>query len=79
MAREEYRKDMDSPHCYSVDMQKILLLPKLTTKEHFFQNKLICFNETFAERATEHDFAVVWHEGISGSNAADVSGAYPKF
>ena len=35
-AREHYRNDMERSNVYSADMQKILLLPKLTTKEHIF-------------------------------------------
>ena len=32
-ARKLYREDIIRPNCYSVDMQKVLIIPKLTTKE----------------------------------------------
>jgi hypothetical protein len=33
---------------YAVDMQKVIILPKLATKEIFFVRRLVGFNETFA-------------------------------
>ena len=34
--------------CVSVDMQKVIQIPKLTIKDAFFSRKLNVFNETFA-------------------------------
>ena len=33
---------------YAVDTQKVILLPKLSIKEHYFVSRLVVFNETFA-------------------------------
>ena len=35
-ARDKYRKDSELDNFYSVDMQKVIILPKLTRKESFF-------------------------------------------
>ena len=40
----------------TVDMQKIILLPKTTLKEHFFVSRLVVFNETFASVKEDDDF-----------------------
>jgi len=77
-ARHEYHKT-NSGKTYAADMQKIILLPKLTTKQHFFVSRLVVFNETFAcLNEGENDIAVLWHEAINGRNAADVAAAYVK-
>ena len=53
-AREEYQKANKTAEqdedvaVFTADMQKVVLLPKLTTKEHFFVSRLVVFNETFA-------------------------------
>ena len=79
-ARQKYREDMQQPNAYAVDMQKVILIPKLTTKESFFVSRLVCFNETFASgEKGDKNFAVMWHEGISGRKASDVTSAYCKF
>ena len=85
-ARVEYDKEINldkenSPKkVYSADMQKIILLPKLTTKQHFFISRLVTFNETFACLNDEYepDRVILWHEAISGRSASDVACAYLK-
>ena len=49
-AGQEYRRDRNENghRSYAVDMQKVLLLPKLATKQHHFVSRLVFFNETFA-------------------------------
>jgi hypothetical protein len=51
LARDAYR--LDKVHeagttKVCADMQKVILLPKLKTKEHFFVSRLVTFNETFS-------------------------------
>lgn len=78
-ARHEYQKPADIGKAYAADMQKIILLPKLTVKQHFFVSRLVVFNETFAcLNADEPDFAVLWHEGLNGRDASAVASAYVK-
>lgn len=60
---------------YSVDMQRVLLLPIMKQKSCFFTSRLVTFNETFASMSGDSNVCVLWHEGISGRNAPDVSSA----
>ena len=81
LARTEYQDDKSSPvppftERYSVDMQKVLLLPILPTKATFFVSRLVCFNETFASLDRGPSFAVLWHEALSGRNTSDVTSSY---
>ena len=65
-ARIEYQKEIPNGfNVYAVDMQRVILLPKLSTKESFFVSRLIVFNETFARMGADHesDYVVLWHEG----------------
>ena len=81
-ARIEYQKELPNDfHVYAVDMQRVILLPKLSTKESFFVSRLIVFNETFARMGADRapDYVVLWHEGKSGSRLdQDVASAYIK-
>ena len=80
VARHKYREEMSQENAYAVDMQKVILIPKLTTKESVFVSRLVCFNETFACGIEgDKSYAIMWHEGISGRKAADVTSAYCKF
>ena len=66
----------DDTKVYAVDMQKVLMLPKMSIKEHFFVSRLMVFNETFASISEKDDICVLWHEAISGRDADDVASAY---
>ena len=60
-------------------MQKVLVLPVLTTKQHLFVSRLIVFNETFASKTADvPEFIMLWHEGIRGRTATDVASTYIK-
>ena len=61
---------------YAVDMQKVIMLPKMSIKEHFFVSRLTVFNETFASLSEKDDICVLWHKGLSGRDADDVASAY---
>jgi hypothetical protein len=78
-ARHEYQNIDPNAKTFAVDMQKVILLPKLTFKQHFFVSRLVVFNETFAcLNEGQDDLVILWHEAISGRNAADVASAYVK-
>ena len=48
-ARIEYQNSIpDGVLCFNADMQRVMVLPKLTTKEHLFVRQLVTFNGTFA-------------------------------
>ena len=78
-ARHEYQ-NIDSEYtAYAVDMQKVILLPKLSIKEHYFVSRLVVFNETFACLSKGgKNLVVLWHEALSGRCASDVASAYIK-
>ena len=68
-ARENYQKDHEYPQdsaVFAADMQRVILLPKLPSKEHFFVSRLVVFNETFAALSDSPDYCMLWHEAISG-------------
>ena len=80
-ARDEYQRDVakqwgEGSRCIAVDMQKVIMLPKMNIKEHFFVSRLTVFNETFASLSGDEDMCVLWHEALSGRDASDVTSAY---
>lgn len=76
IARELYQKDYlnvpPSTVIYTVDMQKILLLPIMPLKTCFFTKRSVCFNETFACMSGDLDLCIIWHEAFAGRKASDV-------
>lgn len=71
-----------TPHTkiFTADMQKVILMPKLTVKDCFFSRKLVLINETFASPGkNEPAYCVVWHEGEGGRGATNVASAYVNF
>jgi hypothetical protein len=81
--RRQYQCDRDT-HAqgdegrFAVDMQKVLLLPKMRIKEHFFVSRLTLFNETFTDLSGKQDISFLWHEGITGRTAAEVASTFYK-
>lgn len=64
----------------SVDMQKVIQLPKLEVKEAYFKRKLNVFNETFCDvHQNGQSVCIVWHEEESGRKSWNVASAYIKF
>ena len=72
-----YENSVDTD-IFTSDMQKVILLHKLTSKEQFFTSCFVVFNETFATLTDGPDLLVLWHEGIAGRNANHVASAYVK-
>ena len=71
LARQFYVEDKttewaESINIYTVDMQKVLILPKMTIKNSFFVSRLVVFNETFAPLHNGENLCLIWHEAISG-------------
>uniref|UniRef100_A0A1Y1LR10 Uncharacterized protein n=1 Tax=Photinus pyralis TaxID=7054 RepID=A0A1Y1LR10_PHOPY len=81
-ARKFYTEDStqtwgDDFELYAVDMQKVLLLPKMTIKDAFFVSRLSVFHETFANlKPKGKNKCVLWHEAIKARNAPEVVSAY---
>lgn len=84
-ARIAYKEDSENENwgsdtkVYAVDMQKILIIPKMTIKNSCFVSRLVVFNETFSSLNTDDNNCVLWHEAISVRNSRDVASAYTKF
>ena len=87
-AGDEYKKDNEGDPdkaYYSVDMQKVMMLPRLPgIKTAIFTKRMVCFHETFAPlgsfKAENRPFGIVWNEAIiSGRCAGDVASAFNCF
>ena len=64
----------------TVDMQKVLNMPKLECKDYFFSRKLVLFNETFcAPGKNGPATCLLWNEEEAGRKACDVANAYVHF
>ena len=76
--RIEYKKTVPKEVvCFTTDMQRVIKLPKLTTKEHLFVRCLVTFNERFASKTPgKPDYCILWHEAIAGRKAHDVVSAF---
>lgn len=67
----------DSVRIYSMDLQKVLLLPIMPgIKDCFFTSRLVAFNESFATLKKNSNFksyCAVWHEAISNRSAQSIT------
>ena len=70
----------------AADMQKVIMLPSMPgVKSCVFVNRLVAYHETFTplgdqhkKKHAKHVSSILWHEGISGRSAADVTSAFIK-
>jgi len=62
---------------YSMDLQKVLLLPILPeSKTSFFTSRLVVFNETFATlKPKGKGYYVLWHEAIASRKGENITDA----
>lgn len=83
-ARIHYQKDVsciwpETHSIFAVDMQKILILPKMSTKNSYFVSRLVVMNETFASlKNGGKNYCVLWHEATNSRGAAEVASTYYK-
>ena len=77
-ARIEYQKPIpEEVACLTADMQRVIVLPKLTIKEHVFVSRLVTFNETFVSKTLgKPDYCIIWQKAIAGRKAPDVASAF---
>lgn len=82
LARQAYEFDRNNnPNSsFSVDMEKVLLLPHMPQyKEAIFTKRLVTFNETFARLGSDPaPVAIIWHEAIAGRKDENVSSSWVK-
>lgn len=73
----------DDTICFSSDMQKIIMLPRVDMfKKVLFIKRLIAYHETFApvgQKSKLKVHSMLWHEGVSGRNKEDNVSALYKF
>ncbi|KAL2089719.1 hypothetical protein ACEWY4_014407 [Coilia grayii] len=84
--RLHYRSDADrdwpdDTSVRSVDLQKIIMLPRMpSVKSAVFTRRISAYHETFAPVGKKTNknktISVVWHEGIAGRNVKEIASAY---
>ena len=77
--KEDARKDIDPNEIRSVDLQKVMLLPRLPgLKKAIFCKRLVTFNESFVPVGHKHGkgIGVLWHKGIAGRSASEVASTF---
>ena len=77
------KRDLDANGVvFSVDMQKVIMLPRMPgLKVAVFCKRIVIFNETFAPvggKSRGKPNGVLWHEGIAGRSAQEVASTYIK-
>jgi hypothetical protein len=90
-SRDHYRDDqIDIPETSvrSVDLQKVIMLPRLPgVKSAIFTKRIIAFHETFAAVGTkagkqkkpkQNNISVIWHEAVAGRKAEEIASAFIK-
>lgn len=86
-AREEYCKDgrevKDGNIVRSVDLQKVVMLPRLPgVKSACFTKRIIAFHLTFSpvknHKAHSKTTSLVWHEALAGRKCEEISSLYVK-
>ena len=91
-ARKLYREDVenkwpDDVSARSVDLQKVIMLPRMPrVKAPVFTKRIIGFHETFASLGTSkkskksklRNISVLWHEGVAGRKMQEICTAFVK-
>lgn len=88
-SRQEYQRDAQKAKSssdtifYSVDLQKIIMLPRMDQyKAAIFCPRIIAYNESFVPLGPDSKYlpvAVIWPEPISGRRQEDIISAYRAF
>ena len=88
-ARESYRRDKDrelndDELIASVDMERVMMLPRIPgLKVVVFCKRIVLFNEKFApvggSKKGRKATGVLWREGVKGRSASDVASTYIRF
>ena len=90
ICRKEYRLDVERnmrehDHIFSMDMQKVMMLPYLPgIKTALFTHRILIINQTIApvggiECGGEKPIGYLWHEAVRGRNDEDVASVVIKF
>lgn len=73
--RQNANIDINTTKVFSMDLQKIFLLPIIPdSKTCFFTSHLIVFIETFASlKPKGKSYCVLWHEAVAGRKAENIA------
>ena len=88
-SRNEYKidseKDLEDTIVRSVDLQKVIMLPrKPGNKTAIFTKRIIAFHKTFAavgrsrQKKKKNNIAVIWHEAIAGRKQEEITSCFVK-
>ena len=87
--RKTYKSDVEknkdrNQHYFSMDMQKIIMLPHLPVKTALFTRRILMINQAIApvggiKSGDGRPRAFLWHEGIRGRKDEDVASVVVKF
>lgn len=89
-SRSEYQKMSNEANfdinkiCVSVDLQKVIMLPRLEMfKRIIFAKRITAFNESFVPlgkwTGEKRPMAILWHEGVSGRKKEDLCSTFLQF
>jgi len=82
---ESHKKELnsDSKLTVSVDLQKVIMLPRMECfKAAIFTKRIIVFNESFVPIGNKNkikSLAIIWHEGVSGRKQEDLTSCFFQF
>lgn len=76
---EAINKISDDVIVVSMDMQSVLLCPKLLVSEQYYKMKLGLHNYTFHVKNNKNVYLYVWHEGDGGVTANNVTSCIINF
>lgn len=81
---QEYNEMSNGTVVYSMDLQKVLMLPMMEQfKEVIFTKRIVVFNESFVPLGTQNKnlkpIACIWHEGCLGRRKEDIISAVHSF
>ena len=93
ISRKCYQEDAlkinkDDESYFSVDLQKVIMLPRLPgVKTVAFTKRIVAYNETFAplgnkkivKTKTAQPVAITWHQGEGNRCAQEICSTYSKF
>lgn len=76
-------KFADGTVCFSADLQKVIMLPRVDTfKKVLFIKRLVAYNESFVPVGSTslfRPFAVLWNEAVSGRDKEDIISCFYAF
>jgi len=79
LARLEKQRDKETGNVYTMDLQSVLLAPRLQASALYYKTKLCVHNFTFYNLKTKDGTCYTWHEGEGGLSANEFSSVICNF